>query len=48
MQSPSQAILPGVIQRLGDAGLTKAHRTPGLQDFLRKMSTGRCTWDHLL
>ena len=48
MQSFSQAILPGLIQRLRDAGLTKAPRTPGLQDFLRIMSTGRCTWDHLL
>ena len=47
-QSFSQAILPGLIQRLRDAGLTKAPRTPGLQDFLRIMSTGRCTWDHLL
>jgi hypothetical protein len=48
MQSFSQAILPGLIQRLRDAGLTKAPRTSGLQDFLRIMSTGRCTWDHLL
>jgi hypothetical protein len=40
MQSFSQAILPGLIQRLRDAGLTKAPRTPGLQDFLRIMSTG--------
>jgi hypothetical protein len=48
MQSFSQAILPGLIQRLRDAGLTKAPRTPGLQDFLRIMKTGRCTWDHLL
>ncbi len=47
-QSFSQAILPGLIQRLRDAGLTKAPRTPGLQDFLRIMGTGRCTWDHLL
>jgi hypothetical protein len=48
MQSFSQAILPGLIQRLRDAGLTKAPRTPGLQDFLRIMKMGRCTWDHLL
>jgi len=48
MQSFSQAILPGLIQRRRDAGLTKALRTPGLQDFLRMISTGRYTWDHLL
>ena len=39
-QSISQALHPGLIQRLRDAGLTKAPRTPGLQDFLRIMSTG--------
>jgi hypothetical protein len=47
IQDCSQAILPGLIQRLRDAGLTKALRTPGLQDFLRIMKTGQCTWDHL-
>jgi len=47
MQSQSQAILPGLIQRPGDAGLTKAPRTPGLQDFLRMISMGRCTWNLL-
>jgi len=48
MQSFSPAILPGLIQRPMAADLNKAPRTPGLQDFLRVMSTGRCTWDHLL
>ena len=48
MQARSQAILPDLIQRLWDVGLTKAPRTPGLQDFLRIMGTSRCTWDHLL
>jgi hypothetical protein len=48
LQSQSQAILPGLIQRLKDAGLAKAPRTPGLQDFLEITGMGRCTWDHLL
>jgi hypothetical protein len=47
-KSITQAILPGLIQRLRDAGLAKAPRTPGLQDFLRIRATERSTWDNLL
>jgi hypothetical protein len=41
-------LLPGLIQRFRETGLTKTPRTPGVQDFLRVMNMGHCTWDHLL
>ncbi len=47
------AVLPQALRsRLGQPGsvenLAKALAGPLLQDFLRTMSTGRCTWNHLL
>ena len=42
-KSITQVILPSLIQRLRDVGLTKAPRTPGLQDFLRIRATERST-----
>jgi hypothetical protein len=48
LESQSQVVLSGFSQPVGDAGLAKAPKTPGIQDFLRLMSRSRCTWDHLL
>lgn len=46
--SLSQALRPRLSQPISVENLAKALKTPGPQDFLRTMSTGRRTWNHLL